>query len=69
MQGIRNVLIEGNACEPDQYDLIAQTKTIRWEETLNIPGWRILTGNNQYNMIGRIAYRYEIEADESDEHE
>jgi hypothetical protein len=57
----KNVLLEGDACAPDRYDLIAQTATVPLQETIGNTGWRILSGNNEYNYIGRVAYRYEIE--------
>ena len=60
MIGIKNVLLEGDPCAPDEHDLIAQTATVKWQETIGNTGWRILSGNNEYNYIGRVAYRYEI---------
>jgi hypothetical protein len=59
MIGIKNVLLEGDACAPDRYDLIAQTATVPLQEIIGID-WRILSGNNKFNYIGRVAYRYEI---------
>ncbi len=45
----------------DEHDLIAQTATVKRQETIGNTGWRILSGNNEYNYIARVAYRYEIE--------
>lgn len=64
MMGIKNVLLEGDPCAPDEHDLIAQTATVKWQETIGNTGWRILSGNNEYNYIARVAYRYEIEEEE-----
>ena len=63
MISIKNVLLEGDACAPDRYDLIAQTATVPLQEIIGID-WRILSGNNKYNYIGRVAYRYEIDEGE-----
>jgi len=67
-------LIQGNPMEPSSTDIIAHECNLSIDE---LPpgaldkfkkfdphcGWRILTGNSQYNLWGRIAYRYEIEED------
>lgn len=55
-----NLLIEGDPLEPSSMDLIAQFDTLMVGEALP-DGWRVLTGNERYSKIARIAYRFEIE--------
>jgi len=60
-----NTLIKGDPVDPCSTDLIAQVTTIRVGERVPF-GWRVLTGNNHFSEIGRVAYRYEIEEDQND---
>ena len=61
----KNILVEGDAIEPSDYDLIAQRKRIPVGS--KVPeGWRVLTGNNDESLIARVAYRFEIEGENND---
>ncbi len=55
-----NVLISGDPMDPSSTDLIAQTTSL--EVNKRVPhGWRVLSGNERYSTIARVAFRYEIE--------
>jgi hypothetical protein len=56
-----NYLISGDPLSPESTDLIAQTMNLPVGEPLP-DGWRVLTGNEKTSLIGRLAYRYEIES-------
>jgi len=59
----RNTLIEGDPFDPSDTDIIMQVDTL--DVGKPVPdGWRVMTGNNMFSEIRRVAYRYEIE-DES----
>ena len=57
---MRFVLIEGDPMEPSSTDLIAQLNYAPAGAKI-AEGWRVLTGNTERSLIGRLAYRYEIE--------
>ena len=58
-----NQLIDGDALNPTDNDLIAQQQ--RWPVGRALPegGWRILTGNFETSLIARVAFRFETETD------
>ena len=65
MTDILNVLIKGDPLKCSNTDLIAQTALTA--VGAKIPeGWRVLSGNNLVSYIGRVAYRFEIEDENSD---
>jgi hypothetical protein len=56
---ITNKLVEGDALEPNDLDLIVQQG--RLNVGLPVPqGWRVLTGNQFESRVARVAYRFEI---------
>mgnify|MGYP003675410366 FL=1 len=56
---ITNKLVEGDALEPNDLDLIVQQG--RLNVGLPVPqGWRVLTGNQFESHVARVAYRFEI---------
>lgn len=58
-----NVLIRGDALDPQSTDLIAQTKSLKVGAP--VPrGWRVLSGNLSESEIARVCYRYEAETGE-----
>lgn len=57
---IENKLVTGDPMLPNENDLIAQIATVKTSTVLPF-GWLVLTGNPQTSMIGRIAFRHEIE--------
>lgn len=54
-------LVNGDAIETSDFDMIAQTINLPIDETPDGEGWRIMTGNNRTNLWARIAYRHECE--------
>lgn len=59
---MERTLLEGDPMDPCSTDLIAERTRIP-VGTAVPAGWRVLTGNQTTSLIGRIAYRYEIEED------
>ncbi len=59
---MRHTLIEGDPMSPSGSDLIAQTDTLDVDKPVP-EGWRVLTGNERFSLIGRIAFRSELEED------
>ncbi len=58
----QNILLSGDAMEPNSCDLIVQLDSLR--VGLPVPdGWRVLSGNVEQSQIARVAYRYEIESE------
>jgi len=55
-----NKLIEGDPLEPTSTDVIFQEVSLSANEVPGGIGWRIMTGNNSFNLWMRVAYRYEI---------
>tara|TARA_R110000824_G_scaffold7831_7_gene35418 strand:- start:2157 stop:2357 length:201 start_codon:yes stop_codon:yes gene_type:complete len=63
MIGVKNVLLEGDACSPDDSDMIAQTATMKIGEEIPDGGWRVLGGGLNHFTMARIVYRYEIKGE------
>ena len=57
-----NFLIYGDPLNPQNDDIVAQSENLGTDEIVP-DGWRIMTGNERYSLIMRIAYRHEIEAE------
>ena len=55
-----NKLIEGDPLDPQSTDIIYQEDTLAVGQPVP-EGWRVMTGNNMFSQIVRVAYRYEIE--------
>lgn len=55
--------LDGDAMKPTSTDMLAQTIRLPMGEQPRGDGWRILTGNVNFNLWGRVAYRYEIKDD------
>lgn len=60
MQIDENKLLEGDPLTPDRFDLTVQIGSLPLKHPIP-DGWRVLTGNNFYSKIARVAYRYQIE--------
>lgn len=57
---MQNILISGDPMRPMTVDIIAQLKQL--EVGKPVPeGWRVLSGNERFSTIARVAFRYEIE--------
>ena len=61
-----NVLLQGDPMEPTSTDLIAQSDTLKVGEPVP-DGWTVTTGNMHFREIWRIAYRYQIEEEMTDD--
>lgn len=59
--GIRSTVIDGDALNPSDLDLIAQVAQLNVGEPVP-EGWRVLTGNVSTSQVARVAYRFEIAA-------
>jgi hypothetical protein len=57
-------LIQGDPMAPASTDLLAQTDSLFVGNPVP-DGWRVLSGNHRTSLIGRVAYRYEVEESEA----
>jgi hypothetical protein len=57
---VTSTLLRGDPFETSDDDTIAQIGMIDVGEKIPF-GWNILSGNEHYSEIGRVALRYEIE--------
>lgn len=57
-----NRLIEGDALNPTDSDIILQTGRLSVGESVP-DGWRVMTGNNTDSLVMRAVYRFEIEGE------
>src|SRR5690606_31114158 len=55
--------LDGDAMKPNSTDMLAQTIRLPTGEEPRGDGWRILTGNVNFNLWARVAFRYEIKDD------
>lgn len=58
-----NVLVEGDPMNPNEYDLIAQSTSMRDGKVPPGDGWNILAGGHAYNHWARIVYRHTIDGE------
>lgn len=68
MAHIDSKLVLGNPIEPSDYDMIAQFVSLPINDTpanWDKGGWRIMTGNANTNFWARVAYRADIEKEQS----
>lgn len=57
---MENFLLKGDALNPQSTDIIAQFRTL----AVGAPvpdGWRVLSGNERFSEIARVAFRFECE--------
>lgn len=65
---MKSQLVKGDPLAPSVFDLIYQEIDLPMgaepepcNKTDKATGWRILTGNRDFNLWARVAYRYEAE--------
>ncbi len=65
---MKSQLVKGDPLNPCDTDLIYQEVSLPMGEEPKpcnkidkATGWRILTGNSDFNLWARVAYRYEVE--------
>lgn len=63
MTHFKNTLVEGDPLDPERDDLIVQQCTLPIGMSPAGNGWRAMTGNHEFSLWARVAYRYEIEED------
>lgn len=60
---MQRYLISGDPLAPSSGDMIAETQSLAVDAAVP-DGWRVLSGNERFSLIGRIALRYELEESE-----
>lgn len=59
---MENILLRGDPLSPSDCDMIAQLDLLPVGDPIP-PGWRVLSGNDRYSQIARVALRYEMDED------
>lgn len=59
MKRAKSIALDGDAMRPDGGDMLAQTINLPMGEAPRGEHWRVMTGNANYNLWARVAYRYE----------